>query len=81
MPMYEFLCLSCGYKEDMLMKVSDPVKIDCPQCKKDSFTKQVSAPSFQLSGTGWYETDFKNKKSVKTEDKKETKKEATKENV
>ena len=81
MPMYEFLCLSCGYKEDMLMKVSDPIKIDCPKCKKDSFTKQVSAPSFQLSGTGWYETDFKNKKSPKSEDKKETKKEITKENV
>jgi putative FmdB family regulatory protein len=81
MPMYEFLCLSCGHKDDMLMKVSDPVKIDCPKCKKDSFTKQVSAPNFQLSGTGWYETDFKNKKPMKTEDKKETKKEVTKENV
>ena len=49
--------------------------------QKRFFSKQVSAPSFQLSGTGWYETDFKNKKSVKTEDKKETKKEITKENV
>jgi len=56
-------------------------KLIVRNAKKDSFTKHVSAPSFQLSGTGWYETDFKNKKSVKTEDKKETKKEATKENV
>ena len=63
------------------MKVSDPIKIECPQCKKNSFKKQVSAPNFQLSGTGWYETDFKNKKPLKTEDKKETKKEVTKENV
>jgi predicted nucleic acid-binding Zn ribbon protein len=41
--------------------------------KINLFTNKVSAPSFKLSGSGWYETDFKNnskKKSV-TKPKKE----------
>jgi predicted nucleic acid-binding Zn ribbon protein len=33
----------------------------CPECHKETFKKQVSAPSFQLTGSGWYVTDFKNK--------------------
>ena len=45
----------------------------CPKCKKKSFYKQVSAPSFKLSGSGWYETDFKNNSKNKsvTKPKKE----------
>jgi predicted nucleic acid-binding Zn ribbon protein len=31
----------------------------CPECHKETFKKQVSAPSFQLTGSGWYVTDFK----------------------
>ncbi|MBM3351445.1 MAG: transcriptional regulator [Betaproteobacteria bacterium] len=31
----------------------------CPECGKETFSKQVSAPSFQLTGSGWYATDFK----------------------
>lgn len=32
----------------------------CPECGAETFSKQLSAPSFQLSGSGWYATDFKN---------------------
>ena len=28
---------------------------------KDSLKKKISAPGFRLSGSGWYETDFKSK--------------------
>ena len=31
----------------------------CPECGKATFAKQLSAPSFQLNGSGWYATDFK----------------------
>ena len=41
----------------------DPLK-DCPECGKSALTKLVSASSFKLKGTGWYETDFKNKKKA-----------------
>jgi len=34
--------------------------------------KQVSAPNFKLKGSGWYETDFKNKNDAKDSKKNDT---------
>ena len=45
--------------KDYLQKMSDPVLTDCPQCKKSTFAKQLTAAGFQLKGSGWYATDFK----------------------
>ncbi len=42
-----------------MRKVSEPSVATCPECKQDTFEKMLSAPSFQLSGSGWYATDFK----------------------
>jgi predicted nucleic acid-binding Zn ribbon protein len=42
-----------------MRKISEPNLTDCPECGKATFTKQLSAPSFQLNGSGWYATDFK----------------------
>lgn len=61
MPIYEYQCLECGHQKDVLQKVSDEPLVDCPACGKARFAKKISAPGFQLKGTGWYETDFKNK--------------------
>ena len=44
---------------DELQKISDPPLKKCPECGANKLEKLVSAPSFRLSGTGWYETDFK----------------------
>ena len=30
-----------------------------PECGADAVKRQLTAPSFRLSGSGWYETDFK----------------------
>lgn len=59
MPIYEYQCEACGAHLEKLQKISDPVLKDCPECKKASLRKMVSATSFRLKGTGWYETDFK----------------------
>jgi putative FmdB family regulatory protein len=64
MPIYEYHCLECGHASDVLQKVSDPQLVDCPACGKAEYRKKISAPGFQLKGTGWYETDFKNKSSA-----------------
>jgi putative FmdB family regulatory protein len=45
---------------EALQKMSDPKLTDCPDCKSAALRKQVTAASFKLKGTGWYETDFKN---------------------
>lgn len=59
MPIYEYRCEDCGHELDALQKLSDPALTDCPECGKPALKKQVSAPGFRLSGSGWYETDFK----------------------
>ena len=77
MPIFDFKCGSCGCVKELLRKISDPIVILCPECHKETFSKQLSAPSFQLSGSGWYVTDFKNKSKdnvSKTDVKPETKK-------
>lgn len=60
MPIYEYRCSSCGHQQDFLQKLSEPPLTDCPECKQSTFSKQVTAAGFQLKGTGWYATDFKN---------------------
>lgn len=60
MPIYDFQCTSCGHKGELMRKMSESNTATCPHCQADAFTKMLSAPSFQLSGTGWYATDFKN---------------------
>ena len=59
MPIYAYRCDDCGFEKDVLQKFSDPVLTDCPQCHKPAFNRMVSAPTFQLKGTGWYVTDFR----------------------
>ena len=60
MPIYEYQCRQCGYRLDVLQKMSDPPLSDCPECERPGLKKLVSAPHFRLKGSGWYETDFKN---------------------
>ncbi|KTC79619.1 Zinc ribbon domain protein [Legionella cherrii] len=67
MPIYEYQCTSCNHHFDLMQKISDePVK-QCPVCYKDTVVKLISAAGFQLKGTGWYATDFKNKNNKSAE--------------
>jgi putative FmdB family regulatory protein len=59
MPIYEYVCATCGQKSDHLMRLSDPDPTECPTCGPATLTRAVSAPQFRLAGGGWYETDFK----------------------
>jgi putative FmdB family regulatory protein len=60
MPIYAYKCGSCGHAKDVLQKMSDAALTQCPACNAQAFSKQLTAPGFQLKGTGWYATDFKN---------------------
>jgi putative FmdB family regulatory protein len=62
MPIYEYQCQACGHHLEKLQKMSDDPLKDCPNCEQSTLSKQISAAGFRLKGTGWYETDFKNKK-------------------
>lgn len=62
MPIYAYKCSSCGHTKDALQKFSDAPLTDCPACGKSTFAKQLTAPGFQLKGSGWYVTDFRDGK-------------------
>jgi putative FmdB family regulatory protein len=60
MPLYEYRCSSCGHQQEFLQKWSDAPLTVCTACGKETFSKMLSAAGFQLKGSGWYATDFKN---------------------
>ncbi|MDP1941721.1 MAG: zinc ribbon domain-containing protein [Candidatus Ferrigenium altingense] len=60
MPIYAYGCSSCGLQKDVLQKMSDAPLTTCPECGKETFVKQLTAAGFQLKGSGYYATDFKN---------------------
>ena len=77
MPIYEYRCNSCGYEKEHLQKINDaPISV-CPACGSTSYSKLISAAGFQLKGSGWYVTDFKNSKTKESESKQTTKSEKT----
>ena len=73
MPIYEYRCEACGHQEEFLQRVSEPPLTECPVCHKPSFNKLLSAAGFQLKGSGWYATDFKNKAAKPAEKKADAK--------
>ena len=73
MPIYEYRCARCGHQQEFLLKVSDAPLTVCTKCGAPEFSKMVTAAGFQLKGSGWYATDFRNSGS-----KPEAKSESTK---
>src|SRR5687767_83168 len=65
MPIYEYRCGACGHHLEVLQKMADAPLRKCPECGKSQLKRLVSAPQFRLKGSGWYETDFKNKSETK----------------
>lgn len=74
MPIYDYHCSACGHELEIMQKISDDPITTCPNCHAETLSKQVTAPSFRLGGSGWYETDFKtaNKKNLSQSDSKES---------
>ena len=64
MPIYAYKCGSCGHAKDVLQKISDAPLTECPACGAEAFSKQLTAAGFQLKGSGWYVTDFRNGSSA-----------------
>lgn len=73
MPIYEYLCQSCGHAHEAIQKISDAPLSECPQCAKPQLKKQISAAGFQLKGSGWYATDFKGASKKDNSSKSEAK--------
>jgi putative FmdB family regulatory protein len=81
MPIYEYRCSACGHELEALQKITESPLTSCPSCRAETLTKLVSAAGFQLKGSGWYATDFRNgskpaKPDAKTEAKADGKTDA-----
>lgn len=66
MPIYEYQCDApkCGHTFESFQKVSDaPVDV-CPECNGTEVRKLISASSFHLKGSGWYQTDIARKEKA-----------------
>ena len=68
MPIYAYRCASCGAEKDVLQKFSDAPLTTCPACDAESFQRVLTAPAFQLKGSGWYVTDFRDGNKAKPSD-------------
>lgn len=72
MPIYEYHCTTCKENSEFIQKISDALMTQCPHCKNTTLKRLLSPPRFQLKGTGWYVTDFRDKGKTKpTKDDKE----------
>lgn len=77
MPIYEYRCNSCGAEKEHLQKMNDAAIPTCPACNSNDYIKLISAAGFQLKGSGWYVTDFKNNNKKPDSPKKEKSETAT----
>ncbi len=59
MPIYEYRCQACGHQFDEMILGREPEPDTCPKCGEKQVTRAMSAPAFQLKGSGWYVTDYK----------------------
>lgn len=62
MPLYEYECLECGVRFEIIQKFADsPIKVHSEhrgsRCD-GAVRKLLAAPAFQFKGTGWYVTDY-----------------------
>jgi len=61
MPLYEYQCLNCGKKTEVIQRFEDAPLAACPSCGGE-VKKLISSPAFQFKGTGWYVNDYAAKK-------------------
>lgn len=62
MPIYEYRCVRCKKVFEVLQNINEEPLTTCIECGA-KLEKLVSASSFQFKGSGWYETDYKSKKT------------------
>jgi putative FmdB family regulatory protein len=60
MPTYEYKCRACGYKFEVLQKITDDPLLVCPKCEEDKLKRVIGAGlGVIFKGSGFYTTDYK----------------------
>ena len=75
MPTYDYICNDCEKMYEYFQSMSDAPISKCPECKKNSLRRVISGGTGLIfKGSGYYLTDYKNKKTQSSENKKSNKK-------
>ena len=70
MPTYDYICNDCNKMYEYFQSMSDNPLTKCPECKKNSLRRVISGGTGLIfKGSGYYLTDYKNKKNKKTDTK------------
>jgi putative FmdB family regulatory protein len=73
MPLYEYQCVQCSERVEILQRFSDPPYSHCPKCGGD-MKKLHSSPAIQFKGSGFYKTDYpSSSSSARSESKADSK--------
>lgn len=67
MPTYSYECGGCGHILDVFHGMSAEPKVKCEQCGKKCKRLMGTGAGFIFKGTGFYETDYKDKKGTPPE--------------
>ncbi len=58
MPIYEYVCHTCGQTFEEMQKFSDAALTECTCGKQGSVERKVSRSAFHLKGGGWYKDGY-----------------------
>ena len=72
MPTYDYECKHCGYKFEVLQKITDKPLDNCPKCNNKVRRLIGSGSGIIFKGTGFYATDYR-KKTPPARDNKQDK--------
>lgn len=61
MPLYEYRCPACDRVFEELRRAGDETEASCPDCGRSS-PRVVSLSAFALKGSGFYATDYANRR-------------------
>lgn len=68
MPTYQYECDACGHSFEHLQSMLDKKLRKCPKCKKLKLVRLIgSGNGIIFKGSGFYETDYKNKSAPASE--------------
>ena len=75
MPTYDYICNDCEKMYEYFQSMSDAPIRECPDCNKNSLRRIISGGTGLIfKGSGYYLTDYKNKKKQSSENKKSNEK-------
>jgi putative FmdB family regulatory protein len=58
MPIYEYVCTSCGKEFEAIQKFSDEPLTECECGDTGKVERKLSLSAFQLKGGGWYKDRY-----------------------